>query len=696
MPQPHLAYRNAQGRADLPHCWLLLKMDSRSLKVVMDVSTMLQREEPDTAQHIADKGGNQPARATRRYPIGAETTPRGVSFRVWAPAAPVVVLEVFDTVEAERPAASLRMIAEPDGYHVLLARELRAGTLYKFRLGDASVPDPASRYQPAGPHGPSQVIDPGQFHWTDQHWKGVPENRRVVYEMHVGTFTPEGTWLAAAEMLPELAELGVTVIEMMPVADFPGKFGWGYDGVDLFAPTRLYGQPDDLRRFVDRAHALGIEVILDVVYNHVGPDGNFLKVFSPDYFTDRYKNEWGQPLNFDGPNSGPVREFFCTNARYWIEEFHMDGLRFDATQQMYDSSKEHILSEIGRATRDAAARRALFLICENESQHPRLVRPVSAGGIGMDGLWNDDLHHSIVAALTGKAEAYFTDYRGAPQEFISAFKYGYLYQGQWYRWQKKHRGRSTRGVCSRCFVNFMENHDQVANSLRGQRLHQLASPGCYRAITALCLLGPGVPMLFQGQEFASSAPFVFFADHNPELAALVRKGRKEFLDQFPSIAAPESEPCYRHPEAEATFTACKLNPKERQANVAARLLHGDLLALRRDDPVLSVADADTVDGAVLGQSAFVIRFFADEGKDRVLLVNLGVDLPLSPAPEPLLAPPEEHAWHLLWSSDRPQYGGCGCGALRTDDQWILPGHSAILLDARPAPMNLTATERAEP
>lgn len=647
-------------------------------------------------------GASRPAVPTshagfkRRYPIGAELTPQGISFRVWAPAADEVALEFFDSVEAQKPSWSEPMIPEEDGYHALLAPRARAGTLYRFKIDKSSVPDPASRFQPSGPHGPSQVVDPAQFEWTDHEWRGVPENRRVVYEMHVGTFTPEGTWASATEQLSELARLGITVIEMMPVADFPGNFGWGYDGVDLFAPTRLYGTPDDLRRFVNRAHEAGIEVILDVVYNHIGPDGNYLKVFSPDYFTDRYKNEWGQPLNFDGPNSAPVREFFCTNARYWIEEFHMDGLRFDATQQIFDSSKEHVLCEIGRVTRDASPKRPVFLVCENESQHTRLVRRIDQGGFGMDALWNDDLHHSFIAALTGKAEAYYTDYRGQPQEFISAFKYGYLYQGQWYKWQKQNRGRSTKGVCSRCFVNFMENHDQTANSLRGQRLHQLASPGCYRALTALCLLGPGVPMLFQGQEFASTAPFVFFADHNPELAALVRKGRKEFLDQFPSIASPDSESCYMAPELKSTFDACKLNLSERETHSPAYQLHRDLLALRREDPVLSVADADSIDGAVLSPTAFALRFFAATGEDRVLLVNTGMDLPLLPVPEPLLAPPDEHAWELVWSSDHPRYGGCGCGPLHTDDRWVLPGQCAVLLAARPAPMNLTPVQVAEP
>src|SRR5581483_1649846 len=269
-----------------------------------------------------------------------------------------------------------------------------------------TFPDPASRFQPEGPHGPSQVVSSDKFQWTDQGWPGVQLNGQVIYEMHVGTFTDEGTWRSAAERLPELADTGVTVIEMMPVADFPGNFGWGYDGVNLFAPTRLYGSPDDLRDFINQAHAHGIGVILDVVYNHLGPDGCYLSEFSKSYFTDRYENEWGQAINFDGADAGPVREFFATNAAYWIREFHFDGLRLDATQQMFDSSPRHILVEITEAVRNAGGRRSTIMVAENERQHTILARPIEQGGYGIDALWNDDFHHSAVVALTGKREAY--------------------------------------------------------------------------------------------------------------------------------------------------------------------------------------------------------------------------------------------------------------------------------------------------
>ena len=296
--------------------------------------------------------------------------------------------------------------------------------------------------------------------------------------MHIGTFTQEGTW-AAASAVARVAAAGITLLEIMPVADFPGRFGWGYDGVNLFAPTRLYGQPDDLRRFVDAAHAVQLGVILDVVYNHLGPDGNYLGSFSDLYFSDRYENEWGEAINFDGPGAGPVREFFLANAGYWIDEFHLDGLRLDATQQIFDASSPHILAEIGQRARSAAGKRQVFLVSENEPQETRLVRPLEDGGYGLDALWNDDFHHSAIVALTGRNEAYYSDHLGKPQEFVSAVKWGFLFQGQRYAWQKR-RGHPALDLAGSNFVNFLENHDQVANSCDGKRVRFQTSPGRWR------------------------------------------------------------------------------------------------------------------------------------------------------------------------------------------------------------------------
>lgn len=621
-------------------------------------------------------GANRQSPAERQLPVGAEITSRGVHFRLWAPDSQNVSVQLHSKSGAESETIPLE--AESNGYFSGLVSQARAGTLYKFKLDSGAFPDPASRFQPGGPHGPSQVIDPSAFRWTDDGWRGVSREGQVIYEMHIGTFTPEGNWRAGMEQLPELARLGITLLEVMPVADFPGRFGWGYDGVDLFAPTRLYGTPDDFRAFVDRAHALGLGVILDVVYNHVGPDGNYLKQFSRDYFSSRYKNEWGEALNFDGPNSGPVRDFFISNAGYWISEFHLDGLRFDATQQIFDESKDHILRATQRRVREAGSGRGTYLVAENEEQHAWLARSPAEEGCGLDALWNDDFHHSAIVAVTGRREAYYSDHSGSPQELISTMKRGYLFQGQWYSWQKKRRGAPAAGLPPAAFVNCLQNHDQVANSLHGGRLHELTSPGRLRAVTALLLLGSGTPMLFQGQEFAASAPFLYFADHNPELAKLVAVGRRNFLEQFPSIASLESADCLATPESESTFQRCKLDLSERQRHAQHYQLHCDLLRLRRTDPVFHSPRPNGLDGAVLAAEAFVLRYFGDDGDNRLMLVNLGSDLLLTHMPEPLLAPPAERRWEVLWSSEDPRYGGLGTPPLGRE-AWHISGHSALVL-----------------
>jgi maltooligosyltrehalose trehalohydrolase len=618
----------------------------------------------------------------RRLPIGAEVVDRsGVHFRVWAPKCKQV-----QVVFANEACPALELQAESDGYFAGLAENAREGMLYRFRLdgGSELYPDPASRFQPQSVHGPSQIIDARSFQWRTPNWQGRGPQGQVIYEMHVGTFTPQGTWAAAIEKLPTLADLGITCLEVMPVADFAGKFGWGYDGVDLFAPTRLYGEPDDFRRFIDAAHGLGLEVILDVVYNHFGPDGNYLKQFSENYFTAKHKTDWGEAINFDGPDSKSVREFFISNIRYWIDEFRLDGFRFDATQAIIDDSPEHILKAISTAARQAAGDRQIFLVNENEAENTRLVRCIDQNGYGMDALWNDDFHHSAMVALTGRSEAYYSDHRGRAQEFISAAKWGYLFQGQRYSWQKKRRGTPALDLLPTAFVHFIQNHDQVANSARGLRLHQLTSPGEYKAMTAFMLLMPQTPMLFQGQEFASSSAFYFFADHHPELAKLVCAGRAKELAQFPSVAAPEMSACLLDPSDPQVFERCKLKWEELEQESHAHLFefHKELLRLRRTDPIFSRAQRrGEIDGAVLGPGAWVLRYFGPGGgDDRLILVNLQSDLILDVAPEPLLAPPMDHFWSRIFCSEDPGYGGSGAAPVETEDQgWRLPGRCTIVL-----------------
>jgi maltooligosyltrehalose trehalohydrolase len=646
------------------------------------LSMKQQTLEPTSQEYDKTMNDSIAANVRRRLPIGAEVLIDGaVHFRVWAPRAREVKV-IIDGPAKHRAVITLN--AEPEGYFSVGTARANPGDLYRYCLdgSDSWLPDPASRFQPKGPQGPSMIIDPGQFFWHDDKWKGVKIERQVIYEMHIGTFTGEGTWLAARQQLRALQDVGVTVLELMPVHDFCGRYGWGYDGVDFFAPTRLYGNPDDFRAFVDDAHGIGLGVILDVVYNHAGPCGNFLKEFSSDYFTDRYKTEWGEAFNFDGPNAGPVREFFVANAGYWIDEFHLDGLRLDATQNIYDASKFHILAEITRGVRRAAGDRATIVTAENEPQDARLVRSVESGGYGMDGIWNDDFHHSAMVALTGHNEAYYSDHRGTPQEFISALKRGFLYQGQYYSWQRRRRGTWTGGLKPASFIHFLQNHDQVANSGAGQRAHALAHPGTYRAMTALLLLAPQTPLLFQGQEFAASSPFVFFADHDAELASKIKEGRLELLKQFPTLANPAMQARLPDPNDPGSFESCRLDLSERKRHHAAYALHRDLLTLRREDPVISAQRPGAVDGAVLADDVFVVRFFAADGTDRLLLLNLGIDCSLTAVPEPLLASPADSSWRLLWSSEDPRYGGTG--AIPSEDErcWFIPGKAAFLLTAR--------------
>lgn len=617
-----------------------------------------------------------PARPRRRRSAGVEIiSPDRAHARVWAPACQRVEVLVERAKGGGSPVA---LQSEPGGFFSGELLDTRSGDRYQFVLdGNLVRPDPASRFQPQGPHGPSEIVDPGAFRWTDSGWRGVPPVGQVLYEMHVGTFTPEGTWAAAARELPELATLGISVVEMMPVGEFAGRFGWGYDGVAMYAPTRLYGRPDDLRGFINRAHELGIGVILDVVYNHLGPDGNYLADFSPDYFTDKYTNDWGKAINFEGP--APARDFFVENAAYWIEEFHFDGLRLDATQDIHDASRTHVIADIVSHARRAAGQRQAYIVVENESQQSRMVRNADGEGYGADAMWNDDYHHTALVALTGRREAYYHDYTGSPQEFVSSVRSGFLYQGQWYAWQQKRRGSTSFHLPGHAFISFLENHDQVANTPFGRRLHQWTSPGKHRALTALTLLGPATPMLFQGQEFSASSPFLYFCDHREELRDPIRRGRREFLTQFPSTLDSDVQSALPVPDAESTFQRCKLDASERAKHDAAYALHRDLLALRRSDPAIAAASTRRPEGAVLADAAFVIRFDGGGRGDRLLIVNLGADLHLTPVPEPLLAPPDGHRWALLWSSEAVAYAGSGRAPLHPHPEWHVPGEAAILL-----------------
>lgn len=617
----------------------------------------------------------------RRLPIGAEVTSIGTHFRVWSPNRRQVRVVCHKGGRQSVPLGAI-LEREPDGYFSGEVPVATAGMLYGFALDgdDELLPDPASRFQPDGPRGLSQIVDPAAFAWPERQWPGVERAGQVLYEIHLGTFTPEGTWTAARAHLAELADLGVTVLEIMPVAEFAGRFGWSYDGASLFAPSHLYGAPDELRRFVDEAHRVGIGLILDVVYNHWSQEAQrLLRPFAPEYFSSEYKNDWGAAVNFDGEQSSPVREFMLANVRLWIEEYQFDGLRVDAAQAFEDRSRTHILSEICQTARAAAGQRRVLLAGENEQQGAEMLQANEDGGHGFDAVWNDDFHHAAMVRLTGRREAYYTDYYGAAEEFVAGAKWGYLFQGQRYQWQQKGRGAPALDREAEQFVNFLQNHDQLANSLVGLRIHQLTSPGRWRAMSAFWLLSPQTPMFLQGQEFSASSPFLYFNDCPPEEAERVRCGRADFLKQFPSLASDEVQRQLIDPLDERTFRRCQLDWSEREKNAAAMALHRDLLTLRRTDPVLRIHDARNLHGGTLNSDAFFLRFLSATDDTRLLVCNFGAEWRQGSVAHPLVAPPQGTQWQVLWSSDDSRYGGGGIVSPITAEGWRVPGESAILL-----------------
>ncbi len=614
---------------------------------------------------------------TNRYWQGVQWTQAETRFRVWAPAAREIALVLEVT-----PARRIPLQSEDEGFYSAVVAGLAAGTRYRYQIDGGLYPDPASRYQPLGPHGPSQIVDESAFRWRDTSWRGVKIDGQVIYEMHIGSFTKAGTFDAAHAHFAHLCELGVTVLELMPVAEFPGRFNWGYDGVSLYAPYHGYGDYDALKRFVDAAHAHDLAVILDVVYNHFGPDGNYLGKFSPFYFTDRYSNEWGDAINYDGVGSAAVREFQIANACYWIEQFHLDGLRLDATQSIHDRSAHHVLAQLSQRARVAAGSRSIILIAENEPQRVECLADVEQGGHDLDAMWNDDFHHSARVALTGKREAYLRDYNGSAQEIANAIKYNFLFQGQYYRWQRQNRGTRVEHESAAHFVHFIQNHDQIANTLRGERIDAYCSLPALRAFTALLLLGPQTPLLFMGQEIAAAQPFPYFADHNAELAPLVFKGRREFLAQFPSYANTAAQAAIPDPADTRTFESAKLAIDASARTHPLFLLHRDLLQLRRALRNIRAQDRFALEISTLGERALALRW---PGPDAplLLIVNLGSEQRELDTSTPLLACARDARWALLWSSEQPEYGGSGAVSPYSAQGWQLPAVCAALLQETP-------------
>ncbi|KQP36281.1 malto-oligosyltrehalose trehalohydrolase [Pseudorhodoferax sp. Leaf274] len=522
----------------------------------------------------------------------------GTRFRLWAPAArqAEVVLE---------PGGAHAMQVLADGWHEAVVPGAGAGSRYRYRLdGGTPVPDPASRYNPDDVHGASEVVDPAAYAWQDAGWRGRPWHEAVVYELHVGCFTPEGSFAAAAERLAELAALGVTAIQLMPLADTPGARNWGYDGVLMFAPEAGYGRPDDLRALVDRAHALGLMVFVDVVYNHFGPDGNYLHGYCPQFFNAAHQTPWGAAINYDGEHKAAVRAFFVANALYWVEEFHCDGLRLDAVHQIRDDSALAIVEEIAQALAQGPGRqRHVHLVLENERNQAQRLAPAGLA----TAQWNDDLHNAAHVLLTGETDGYYADYAQAPHElFARALAEGYAYQGQVSPHLGEPRGEPSGQLPPTAFVSFLQNHDQVGNRAMGERLDRLVGAQRLEALYACLLLAPHIPMLFMGEEFAASTPFLFFCDFEGELADAVRNGRRAEFKRFAVFADEAARARIPDPNAEATFAQSKLRWAERETTPHRERLAlvGRLLALRHQHLVPRLAGA-AQGGRSLGAGRFV-------------------------------------------------------------------------------------------
>jgi malto-oligosyltrehalose trehalohydrolase len=499
-----------------------------------------------------------------RMPFGAELLEDGtVRFRLWAPSH----LEIQLELDAEAELLAMRPIG--DGWHEVMADRARPGTRYRFVLpGDRRVPDPASRYQPRDVHGPSEVVDPTACNWTDTDWCGRPWEEAVVYELHIGGFTPAGTFRAAIDKLDHLVALGVTAIEIMPVGDFPGAWNWGYDGVLPFAPDATYGRPEDMKALVNAAHASGLMVLLDVVYNHFGPEGAYVHTIAPEMFTDRHKTPWGAAINMDGAASGSVREYFIHNALYWIEEFHIDGLRLDAVHAILDETPQHVLTELAERVRAAVPDRHINLILENEENAAHRLERREGGPEGLNegdlgphwytAQWNDDVHHVLHVAATGEAQGYYADYKGDTEKLGRALAEGFAFQGEMMPYRGHPRGEPSVALPPTAFVAFIQNHDQIGNRPFGDRLTAIAPSAAVRAVAAVYLLLPQVPMLFMGEEWAAAQPFPFFCDLGPDLANAVRDGRRREFSRFPAFGDPATLHRIPDPTAEETFAAAKL------------------------------------------------------------------------------------------------------------------------------------------
>jgi maltooligosyltrehalose trehalohydrolase len=586
--------------------------------------------------------------------LGATVLPRGTAFRVWAPDASLVsvVREGHDDAPMEK---------SPEGYFSATLSDCHPGDLYRFSVdGMGPFPDPASRYQPQGVHGPSQVIDPSAFVWRDGHWKGVVREDLILYELHTGTFTQEGTFQSAASKLANLRDLGITAVELMPVADFAGDRNWGYDGVALFAPARCYGIPDDLRRFVDTAHKLGLAILLDVVYNHFGPDGAYHSLFSRHYFSQKHHSPWGEGINFDGANSGPVRDFFIENALRWIHEYHFDGLRLDATHAIVDEGPQHILASLASAAKNAQEEtgRSVHIIAEDVGNLAYMLEPENKQGWGLDAIWSDDFHHQVRRALAGDSDGYFRDFDGSTRSIVETAKKGWFYCGQCAPFFGKERGSDPHGLDYSHFVFFLQNHDQIGNRAFGDRLHHKIDLPVYRAAVALLLVLPQIPLLFMGQEWAASTPFLYFTDHHPELGRMVTEGRRREFDRFSAFADPHTRESIPDPQAAATLEASRLVWEEtaREPHASVLRLYKALLALRKSEPALRSGGRS---GELLmdacGKDTLIVKREKSDGQTVLAIIQLKGEKTVDLRPYTRSDAALGGAWQILLNTEDPLF-----------------------------------------
>ena len=568
----------------------------------------------------------QPAvRRGHRMPFGAEVRDDGTTrFRLWAPAAHSVELWLAGSRQA------FAMPRDAAGWAEWVTRDAPAGSRYSFRIdGDLLVPDPASRFQPEDVHGPSEVVDPLEYAWSDSEWHGIAPERLVFYELHVGTFSPEGTFAGLAERLDHLVALGVTAVELMPVGDFPGRWGWGYDGVLPFAPDASYGRPEELKTLVEACHARGVAVFLDVIYNHIGPEGNYLHRYAPAFFSRERKTPWGDAINFDEPGSEIVRSFVVHNALYWLEEFHLDGLRLDAVHAMPDRSSDHVLTELARAVAEGPGRdQIIHLVLENDANEVQLLSRAGADKRPLFlAQWSDDIHHALHVMLTRERGGYYADYQPPLPHLVRSLTQGFAYQGQWSTYRGRARGEPSAALPPTSFVGFLQNHDQVGNRAFGERITDLAPPDAIRAASAVLFLAPPLPLLFMGEEWAAPEPFLFFSDLGPDLAPLVSGGRRREFARFPEFAQPETRARIPDPQSEATRARSVLDWRRVAEAPHAEWLafHRELLEVRARDiaPLLRGEPVPETHATVIGETALDVEWVFPEHRALRLIANLG-------------------------------------------------------------------------